>query len=114
MKKLFVILAIILCASYASAWTIHWDALPDADGYQLSYGLVTDQVYIKLDMHSLTMQDLDSLNLVKGERYEFYIQAYVGDPKSYSGESDHLRWTYPSDPKIIELPEDQKVIINIY
>jgi len=114
MKKLFLILAIILCASTASAWTISWDTVSGADGYQLSYGLVDTQVFTDLDMGTQTSQDLDSLGLIKGDRYEFYVRVYVGNPRSYSGESDHLRWTYPSDPKIIELPEDQKVIINIY
>ena len=114
MKKLFATVLIILFPIIVSAWTISWDSLSGADGYQLSYGLVTDQVYTNLDMGSQTSQDLDALGLTKGERYEFYVQVYTGDPKSYSGESDHIRWTYPIDPQIIELPTNQKVIINIY
>ena len=114
MKKLFLILAMVFCASCVSAYTISWDAVDGADGYVLYYAPVDNWTLTELDTLQNTEVDLDALNLQKGTRYEFYVRLYVGDPKSYSGESDHLRWTYPEDPKIIELPEDQKVIINIY
>jgi len=113
MKKLFLILAMVFCASCVSAYTISWDAVSGAGGYQLYWSEIGGTVN-ELDTMQNTEVDLDAIGLVKGTRYEFYVRLYVGDPRSYSGESDHLRWTYPADPAIIELPEDQRVIINIY
>jgi len=112
-KKLILILAIIFCASYVSAYTISWDAVPEAEGYQLYWSEIGGSVN-ELDTMQNTSVDLDAIGLIRGTRYEFYVRLYVGDPRSYSGESDHLRWTYPEEPRIIELPEEQRVIINIY
>ena len=112
MKKLFLILAILFCAACANAWTISWDALDNADGYYLNYGLVNDQVFTNLDMGSQTSQNIDDLGLTRGERYEFFVKAHAGG--NSFGESDHLRWTYPSQPVIIDLPPEERIIINIH
>jgi hypothetical protein len=58
----------------------------------------------------MTIHDLDSMGLVEGTRYEFYIQGYVGNPRSISGESDHIRWTYPSAVIVIETMESPKAV----
>ena len=113
MKKLSLVTLMLLIPTLAIAWTIAWDYSDNADGYVLYWGEVGG-VFKDIDVGNVNSHDLDSLGLNKGTRYEFYLQAYTGDPKSFSGESDHPRWTMPHDPKIIELPEEQRVIINIY
>jgi hypothetical protein len=102
MKKL-IILAIVFCASLSYGWDLTWDAIPNADGVVVYYKELSDATYQQMDVGNVTACTLDTMGLTQGVRYEFYLQAYSGDPRSYSGESDHIRWTYPSDPIVIEM-----------
>ena len=51
MKKLFLILAMVFCASCVSAYTISWDGVSGADGYKLYYseigGAINMARYVK-------------------------------------------------------------------
>jgi hypothetical protein len=110
MKKLIVILSVLFFASFAHAWKVSWDASAGADGYYLYYKDLTAQDFIELDVGNVTERSLDDIGLIEGTRYEFYVQAYVGSPRSLSGESDHIRWTYPSAVIIIETMEAPKAV----
>ena len=46
-----------------------------------------------------------------GTRYEFYVIAH--SQGSTSGESDHVRWTVPVNPIVVELPDSpQRLVIE--
>jgi len=111
MKKLFIILAIVFFAGSASAWTLHWDAVTGVDGYKLYHKDLAATSFIETDVGTVTSYDLTPLNLAIGTRYEFYLIAHsVG---STSGESDHIRWTVPVDPIVIELPNSpQRLVVE--
>jgi len=102
MKRLLIVIAIVLIPSLCSAWTLSWTPMPEADGYRVSYGTVSNTSSV-IDVGNNAQLDLSTISLSKGTRYEFYVQAYKGSPKSYGGESDHIRWTYPQDPLVIEM-----------
>jgi hypothetical protein len=119
MKKLLIAIALVLLAgcnpNTAEAWTISWDAIAGADGYRMSYGEMPDPTtppasYTTVDAGTSTVIDLDSLGLSQGARYEFKFHCYVSTPPSYGCESDTFRWTYPSDPIVVEMPVEEKVI----
>jgi len=113
MKKLLITIAIVLMASNCFAWTLTWVDDPMAEGYSVSYKALSDTDYTTVDVGDNNVVDFAPLSLVVGTRYEFYVQAYKGEPKSYSGHSDHLRWTYPADPIIIEyMAPPQNPVIN--
>jgi hypothetical protein len=100
MKKLLIVIALLLagCApNAAEAWTLTWEAVPGAEGYRVTYDTTTVDVGTNLSL------DLDTLGLTEGQRYEVYVQGYAGTPPSYSAHSNHLRWTYPSAPVVIEM-----------
>lgn len=116
MKLLKVLIAFILLATSAMAsdWTLVWDASTGATGYEVSYKPVAATVYAVIDTGAATQLAMPAV-LTKGTRYEFFVRAYTGTgaTKSYSGESDHLRWTYPKDPIVVEMPaQPQQIIIN--
>lgn len=102
MKKLAIVLFVLLFASTAGAWNVNWDAAPNAEGYLMSYSSVSSPSYITtLDIGSALTCNLDNLGLVEGTRYEFWINAYASG--STGGDSDHIRWTYPQEPIVIEM-----------
>lgn len=108
--KLSYIVVIILVWSFlllwalnVSAWQLSWDAVPEAEGYRVSYKQLVDTDYVSVDTGTNNSLNLDSLSLAEGTRYEFYVQGYAGTPQSFSGESNHIRWTYPSPPIIVEM-----------
>ena len=109
MKKLFLVLAILAMAMTANAWTINWGAAVGADGYSVYWKALTDTDYIKVDVGTALGYDLEPLSLVTGTRYEFYITCHSNG--SESDESDHIRWTMPSPPVIVEMPEPPKQLI---
>ena len=117
MKKLlsilFVLLVGTLWSSFAIGWTLNWDASSGATGYRVSYKTLAATIYTQVDAGNVIQWTIPS-TLVKGTRYEFFVQAYAGTTaKSYSGDSDHIRWTYPNDPIVIELPAPaSSIIIN--
>jgi hypothetical protein len=112
MKKLLIASAILLFASTAMAaeWKLGWNATTGAAGYEVSYKTLAATTYTKVDAGNVLEWTIPT-TLVKGTRYEFFIRAYAGNPKSYSGESDHIRWTVPNDPVIIEIPPAPSSII---
>lgn len=119
MKKLLTILAVclvgLLWSSFAIGWTLNWTASSGAAGYQVSYKILAASTYTQVDAGNVVQWTIPS-TLIKGTRYEFFIQAYVGTPRSYSGDSDHIRWTFPTDPVIIEVPYQSpptQIIINV-
>ena len=103
MKKLIVIVAILAMATAANAWTIAWDPDPAREGIVLYWKALADTGYVSLDIGDVNSYDLAPLPLVVGTRYEFYVDAYAGDPRSFSGSSDIIRWTFPRPPIVIEM-----------
>ena len=108
MKKLIIVLAILAIAVCANAWTLSWDTDPMREGVILKYRAMGETSYTESDIGNVNEVELDSLSLVNGTRYEFILQGYAGTPRSLSGESDTLRWTYPSVPGVIEIMERPK------
>lgn len=101
MKKILIaiILSLLLAAS-ANAWTLSWDTQAGVDGFTLYYNTV-DGDTSEIDVGNVNTYDLDSLGLTIGTRYEFWLTAY--NVVGHSAESDHLKWTYPKDPIVIEM-----------
>ena len=109
MKKLIVVLAIVFMATTANAWTLNWDAASGADGYSVYWKSLAAVSYTEIDVGTALQYDLAPLNLVNGTRYEFYVVSH--SQGSDSAESDHIRWTLPEDPVIVEIPEAPKQLI---
>ena len=119
MKKLLITIAIVLMASNCFAWTLSWDAATGADGYRVTYSpspIVDGDTVNVQDVGTALTLDLDSLSLTVGTRYEMFVQAFAntdGGGVAWSGHSDHLRWTYPAPPAIIEYQAPpQNPVIN--
>ena len=111
MKKLILVLLAILFATTASAWTIRWDAVTGVDGYKLYWKNLSATTFTEVDVGTNVEYDLDSLSLDVGTRYEFYLTAH--SQGSTSAESDHLRWTVPVTPIVVELPDSpQRLVIE--
>lgn len=103
MGKILIVIAIMLSlflTASADAWTLNWDTQTGVDGFTLYYNTVENGETSEIDVGDVNSYDLDSLGLIKGTRYEFWLTAY--NATGHSAESDHLRWTYPKDPIIIE------------
>ena len=113
MKKLITILVIVFCSTIAYAWDLQWNPVANADGVVVYYKELSDATFQQVDVGNVTLCNLDSMGRTQGVRYEFYLQAYTGDPRSYSGDSDHIRWTYPTDPVVVEMMDRPvQIIIN--
>jgi len=136
MKKLFIVLAIMLFAVSAQAWTIQWEALSETpDMYNIRYkaypagysfpdnpapqGEVEANPFSSYDNGtSVSLADFETaFGLAVNQRYVFHVQAITGG--DIVAVSDYLAWTYP-DPdgpevQVIEIPmEDiQKIILEI-
>jgi hypothetical protein len=111
MKKLILVIGLIfLLASVAPAYDLSWGDLPGVDGYHVYWKELTAPSFTEIDVGTDITYDLTPLNLVIGTRYEFYVTAH--SQGSLVGESDHLRWTRPDDPQIIEIQEVQKIILE--
>jgi hypothetical protein len=112
MKKLLGIIFILslLFVGQVYAASLQWTASTGAAGYQVSYKTLAATTYTVVDVGNVVQWTIPT-TLVKGTRYEFFVNVYAGTPKSYSGDSDHIRWTMPRDPVIIELPEGPNTII---
>jgi len=108
MKKLLT-LALLLITTPCFAWKLSWDALPGATEYHIEYS-VSPLISPTELIATSTSYDLDILGLNPGTRYEFAVKACVGSPPSCYAESDHIRWTMPSTPIIVEMPPEEKVI----
>jgi len=109
MKKLIIALAILAMATMANAWTLNWTGSTSAEGYYFFWKPLTDTTFTKIDVGPTLGYDFAPLNLVTGTRYEFYVTAYNNGGES--DESDHWRWTMPSPPVIVEIPEAPKQLI---
>ena len=105
MKKLLLTIAIVLLATPCMAWTLSWDSAgAGIAGYEVTYGPSPLSGGTANDVGVATSIDLDSLGLAVGTRYEFYVRAYdSATPHNFSTESDHIRWTYPEPPVVIEM-----------
>ena len=113
MKRLILCLALLLIASPAFAWKMQWQVTGQIEGSALFYQQVGTTNAIEQDAGMAIEYDLDTLGLTPGVRYEFWLRAYTGTPKSYSGDSNHIRWTYPTAPTVIEmLGAPVNIIIN--
>ena len=114
MKKLLITIALVLLATPCFAWTLSWEAATGAEGYRVTYApspIVDGDTVNVQDVGTALTLDLDSIGLTIGTRYEMFVQAYKGT--SFSGHSDHLRWTYPAPPAIIEYQAPpQNPVIN--
>jgi hypothetical protein len=112
MRKLaLVLLAIVFFAGTASAWTISWNASTGVDGYKLFWKDLSATTFSEVDVGTDVSYDLTPLNLAVGTRYEFYLTAH--SQGSTSAESDHLRWTVPVIPIVVELPDSpQRLVIE--
>ena len=112
MKRIIIaLLAIVFLATTASAWTLKFDPVTGVDGYKLYHKPLSATTFIEVDIGTATSYDLAPLNLVVGTRYEFYVIAH--SEGSTSGESDHVRWTVPVNPIVVELPDSpQRLVIE--
>lgn len=114
MKKtlsILAVLAMVLCVgTVAHAYKLTWTVAGTYDGcdvYWRQAGSTT--AFTKVDVGKVTSYVIDSLPLVKGTRYEFYVDAYYKG--SFSGPSDTLRWTFPADSVVVEYPDAPKSVI---
>jgi len=136
MKKLFIVLAIVLFATTAQAWTIQWDALSETpDMYNIRYKTYpagydypanpapqADVEANPFNSHDngtvVSLADFETaLGLETNVRYVFHVQALAGG--DIVAVSDYLCWTYP-DPdgpevQVIEIPlkSIKKIILEI-
>jgi len=111
MKRVIIVLAILVMAVTANAWTIKWDAVTGVDGYKLYWKDLSATAFAEVDVGTNVEYDLTPLNLAVGIRYEFYLTAH--SQGSTSAESDHLRWTVPVNPVVVELPDSpQRLVIE--
>ena len=112
LSLLIVILVMILCCSTAWAYQLKWDASTGAAGYEISYKTLAATTWTTADAGALLTWVIP-VTLVKGTRYEFKARAYVGPvaTRSYSGDSDILRWTIPLDSAVIEYPDAPRQVI---
>ena len=112
MKKLIlVLLAIVFLTTAASAWTLRWDAVTGVDGYTMFWKDLSETAFSEVNVQNNVEYDLTPLNLAVGTRYEFYLTAH--SQGSTSAESDHLRWTVPVTPIVVELPDSpQRLVIE--
>jgi len=136
MKKLFIVLAIVLFAVSAQAWTIQWQPLAETpDMYNIRYKAypagydypanpapradIEANPFNSYDNSTaVSLADIETVFSLAGDaRYVFHVQAITsGD---IVATSDYLCWTYP-DPagpsvEVIEIPIEsiQKVILEI-
>ena len=118
MKKLIIIASILAMAFASTAmaadpWKLAWAPEPNKDGVMLFWKAVSDTGFVSLDVGNVDEYELTPLPLVQDTRYEFYVQFYTGDPKSFGGASDTIRWTFPAPPIVIELSgRPTQIIIN--
>ena len=115
MKKLYLVLVLLFSlgmVTSAYAWELSWNASVRADGYTLHYCRVdTPTDVIAIDVANVTTYELDRTLFPQGVRFEFWVTAY--NLGGNSPQSDHLRWTYPDDPIIVEsLGRAVNIIIN--
>jgi len=115
MKTIFLIVILMLVSiPSAFAWSLAWDDSVGATGYKIYYHeLDNPGVVTEIDVGNVTIFSLDNEELTKGIRYEFWCTAYNATDES--SHSNHLRWTYPKDPVIIETleaPTVFKIIIE--
>lgn len=95
-----VLLIFALCVS-VGADSLTWDNQDNTDGFVLYHHTAADPTVVSdLDIGDVNSYDLDTLGLNKGVRYGFFLRAY--NSAGSSPESDHIMWTYPFDPIIIE------------
>lgn len=95
-----VLLIFALCVSVCAS-SLTWDEQNNTDGFVLyHYTAAAPTVVSDLDIGDVNSYDLDTLGLAKGVRYGFFLRAY--NSAGNSPESDHIMWTYPLDPIIIE------------
>ena len=109
MKKLFLVLAILAIAVTANAWTLNWSASTGAEGYNFFWKPLIATEATKIDVGPALIYDFEPLNLIPGTRYEFWVTAYNNGGESDM--SDVWRWTMPSPPVIVEIPEAPKQLI---
>ena len=117
MKKLFVLL-FLTCLLFAGAvfanpvlkWNIEYG---EPDGFILHYKALGDATYqtINITPGTLREYDISQLGLVGGTRYELFLVSTKDG--SQSGPSDILRYTYPREQQVIELPATQPINIQI-
>ncbi len=133
MRKLFLILAIVLCSSYAYAQhALMWDDVVGEDGYIVyhkpypagySYpanpappSLIQDMsTAVQINLPADTVEwNLPAADFTMGARYVFVVRATQSG--SVSGESDYLCWTYPAEGQVIETEAGSgaSIQINIY
>ena len=124
MKKIVIVLAIALSLIATSCFagpTLQWGvASGEPDGFVLYWrvyetGLVVDPyTVVGFGPGTVREYDLSQLNLTPGERYEFFLTATKDG--SESAPSDLLRYTYPEEQQIIEIPESNRpvsITINV-
>ena len=108
-KTLLTIIFIMAIAVTANAWTVTWDAATGAEGYRFYWKVLTDTEYTSVDVGTDLGYEFEPSVLIPGVRYEFY--ATTLSQGSESDQSDIVRWTMPSPPVIVELPEPPKQLI---
>jgi len=81
MKKLLLILAVLLCASFAQATTLTWDEVPDTEDYTIAGYVVyfsvggqgSNKQYAYVTAETM-VEDIEStLNLIPDTTYNFAV-----------------------------------------
>ena len=108
-KTLLTVLFILAIAFTANAWTLNWDAADGAESYNFYWRVLGDTIYTRVELGDVLGYDFEPLALISGVRYEFYVTTLSNG--SESDQSDIIRWTMPSPPVIVEIPEAPKQLI---
>jgi len=116
MKKLLLglVVSLLFAGSAFGSPTLRWDVQNgEPDGFILSFKELSATIWnsVAIVPGTLREYDLGALNLQQGVRYEFFLQAT--ESGSQSAESDHLRYTMPSEPQVVEIPAEARIVIEI-
>jgi len=115
MRKLtlLAILAMVLCLG-TGAWasTLTWNASAGATGYTIYYKTLASTTWTEVDVLNVTTWTIPA-SLPAGVRHCFKARAYVGPvaTRSFSGDSDEIRYTIPGPTVVVELPESPKSML---
>jgi hypothetical protein len=114
MKRLtiLIILAMVLCCSVAWAATVTWNASVGASGYEIQWRALGAPTWTAVDAGNVLTWTTPT-SWVAGTRYEIKARAYTGPvaTRSFSGDSDTLRWTLEPSSVIVELPSSPRQMI---
>jgi hypothetical protein len=114
MKKLILLTILMVLCLGTAAWaaTVTWNASVGASGYEIQWRALGAPTWTSVDAGNVLTWTTPA-SWVAGTRYEIKARAYTGPvaTRSYSGDSDTLRWTLEPASVIVELPSSPKQMI---